>query len=339
MAASTYGAAPVSAGLTGTAADGIINATRAPGAPLAPSPVMARSVTARADAPERPRRIDVVRHAYSAATAIALWAATLSGWAADKPSPDEPAEEIIIYGERQEVFRAFVDSVAEAGRTGQYGRWLDWVCPSVRGIEAAQAAWMEDRIAEIAESVALRRQDSCRPSLFVIITPDAGGFAQELARAAPITLRTDGWWKLNRFLKSEAPIRWLGVTDPCPRGCPLPNSRLVQATTPAFTMLLVVVDADKVKEFSLAELADYVALAALTNPNPDSNAPAESVLSMFDHARAPGTQYALTDRDRAFLAGLYESSADHSGRFQRNAIVRSMAKASASDPGAAQREP
>ena len=196
------------------------------------------------------------------------------------------------------------------------------------GVDSAQAAWIEDRIAEVARSVKLRRDSHrCRPSLFVVVTADASGLAKDLAKRRPKTLSTDGDWRLERFVESDRPIRWITVTDPCPNGCPLANSRLRMSTTPAFSALILLVDAGKVAGFSLAEVTDYVALAALANPAPDAQAPAESILSMFDRPREPGTQYALTDNDRAFLTGLYESGADLSGEHQRNAIIRSMAQA------------
>jgi hypothetical protein len=87
----------------------------------------------------------------------------------------------------------------------------------------------------------------------------------------------------------------------------------------------------KVKAFSLAELADYAAFVSLANPAADGDAPADSLLAVFDHARTPGTEFALTDHDRTFLAGLYGSAANQGGMLQRSASVRGMRKATALD--------
>jgi hypothetical protein len=223
--------------------------------------------------------------------------------------------------------RAFVDSLAQAGPTGQLARWRDWICPSVLGIETAQAAWMEDHVAEVARSLELRRSPhSCRPTLIVVVTSDAAGLAKELAEKAPISLSADGRWRLKRFVENDRPVRWLSVTDPCGYGCALPGSRLKRGTTPAFSTVLVIVVAGKVTGFSLADLGDYVALAALANPASDTEAPASSILSMFARPRTPGTQYALTESDRAFLTGLYRSGPEQTGQAQRNAIVRGRAE-------------
>jgi hypothetical protein len=191
---------------------------------------------------------------------------------------------------------------------------------------------MEDRIAEVAGAVQLRRSpDSCRPSLLVVVTADAAGLAKELAEARSISLSADGRWRLKRFVESDRPIRWLSVTDPCGYGCGLPGSHLKMETTPTLSALLVIVDAGKVADFSLAELADYIALAVLANPAPDKQAPEDSILSMFDRPRTAGTSCALTDGDRAYLTGLYRSAVDESGQAQRNTITRSMAEGPA-DP-------
>jgi hypothetical protein len=269
----------------------------------------------------------MIRLAQLVATMLVLWAATTPVRAGDAPPTGDDTEEIVITAKQREALRSFVESLAQSGRTGQLARWDGWICPTVLGIESAQAAWLEGRIAEVASSVKLRRaSDSCRPSLFVIITSDAAGLAKELQKTRPKTLRTDGRWKLERFDESEQPVRWLSVTDACPHGCGLTGSRLTMSTTPMFSALLVIVDAAKVTGFSLAEVADYVALVALANPAPDTEAPVDSILSMFDRPHPPETQYVLTDSDRAFLTGLYESGANQSGQFQRNAIARTMAK-------------
>jgi hypothetical protein len=277
-----------------------------------------------------------VRSARLAASALVLWAA-MPGLAGDAPTLDDTTEEIVIQAKRREALRAFVEALAQVGHTGQLARWDGRICPTVLGIESAQATWIEDRIVEIGSSVKLQRaSDTCKPSLFIIVTEDAAGLAKELADARPKTLSTDGRSRLKRFVESDRPIRWLSVTDPCGDAYEcnrLPDSRLKMATRPELLSLLVIADARRLGGFSLAEVADYVALVALTNPSSDE-APVQSILSMFDRERAPDMPFALTDWDQAFLAGLYKSGADLSGRAQRNAIVRSMGKPaqSASSP-------
>ncbi|MEO7864337.1 MAG: hypothetical protein ABIR63_00480 [Sphingomicrobium sp.] len=234
------------------------------------------------------------------------------------------AADIVIEGKRRGALRAFVERLAEAGATDQLARWKEEICPAVAGIDPAEAAWVEDRIAASAKTVGLRRRTKCVPDLLVIIDPDAAAIAKEIASDFP---RDDGMWRINRFLKSDRPVRWLTVTDECAERCELRNSRITKPTTAGFTAVLILVDAKRLAGISLGELADYVTFVGLSNPRQAAKNPSNSILSLFDSAPVPGAPLAMTNRDKSFLAGLYRTQMNASAASQKSAIANAIREA------------
>ena len=271
-----------------------------------------------------------MRYAARLATAAFAMIAAARLLAADPTPPPTPGPDIIIEAQRRHAIRQFVESLAQAGPTDQLGRWKDEICPAVAGIDPGEAQWLADPIVEIARTVEVKRGPSnCAPTLIVIVTPDPGGVAKEIASDFPTD---DGVWRIHRFLASDRPVRWMTVTEPCGEPCALPNSRLVMATAPTFIGMLILVDANRIAGFKLGELADYVALVGLSNPKPGAQNPSSSILSMFDMPRPPSSQFALTDRDRAFLSGLYRTQVHSSFQAQKGAITNVMKRELAHSP-------
>ena len=235
-----------------------------------------------------------------------------------------PDNEVVVEAQRRNVLRSFVESFANAGLSEQLARWKDEICPVVAGIAAAEAQWIERRILELGKTVGLRRGPSnCAPSIIVLVDPEPDKLAKAVANNIP---RDDGLMRLRHFLASDRPVRWVSVTDECGDGCSLPNSRLVKATTPTFAGILVLVDARRLSGITLGELADYVALVALTNPKNGRQNPSSSILSMFDRPRPAGGQYALTARDLGFLSGLYRTQYNDTLQAQKRVIEQEMRK-------------
>lgn len=239
------------------------------------------------------------------------------------PPPAPPDNEVVVEAQRN-ALRSFVESFANAGLSEQLARWKDEICPVVAGIDAAEAQWIEQRILELGKTVGLRRGPSnCAPSIIVLIDPEPDKLAKAVANNIP---RDDGLMRLRHFVASDRPVRWVTVTDECGDGCSLPNSRLVKATTPTFAGILILVDARRLSGVSLGELADYLALVALTNPRNGRQNPPGSVLSMFDRPRLAGAPYALTGRDLGFLAGLYRTQYNDTLQAQKRVIEQEMRK-------------
>ena len=254
-----------------------------------------------------------------------LAAAAVAAPSAAEPAPNSSEQEIVVIGRHEEALRNFVEVMTDPQRYGQIARWYTQVCPTIIGIDPAQADFVARRIGEIAASLDLRaRTDGCLTTMLIIVSSNASDLATAFAQRYPITLRTDGRARLKRFVSSTLPIRWLSVTDPCGGGCSLPNSRLTKITNPAFQAMIVIVDAQQIGDFTLGEISDYVSLVALGNPPLTGRRPSSSILSMFDRDRSPGIRYQLTDNDRSLLEGIYRSRGNGSGQEQRGSILRHM---------------
>lgn len=255
--------------------------------------------------------------------------------AAAQPPADPPQPDIVVRGQQERALRAFVEAMSDPARTAQLARWNREICPTVIGIDPAEAAFMANRIGEIAAPLGLRVQGAgCLSTMLIVVTADASGLATAFARHYPVTLRTDGRARLNRFVFSSQPVRWLSVTELCARGCTDTGSRLTIATHPEFQAMIVIVDARQIGGFSLGELSDYVAVVALGNPPLARNRPSTSILSMFELQRPEGRRFELTAWDRSFLDGLYRTNPQSTLSQQRAAIARHME----SDPQPAPRE-
>jgi hypothetical protein len=258
--------------------------------------------------------------------ALGLALACLSAPLAAQRPIGAPAQEIVVEGRQEQALRNFVAAMTDPRRSRQIARWNGEICPTVVGVDARQAAFMARRIGEIAVSLRLRaRSEGCLTTMLILVSTNAPALAASLARNYPIALRADGRSRLNRFVASTRPVRWLSVTDDCGfEGCSLPNSRLSRATRPQFQAMIVIVDAQQIGEFSLGELTDYVSVVALANPSLHRRWPSTSILSMFEEDRPPGFRFGLTDYDRSYLTGLYRTRIDGSGQEQRASIVRQM---------------
>lgn len=277
------------------------------------------------------------RRSALAAFLLALFAVALPAGAQPptaQPPPDNPQPDVTVRGQQERALRAFVEALSDPARSAQLARWEREICPAVIGIDPAEAAFMENRIGEIAAPLGLRRRRSpCLTTMLIVITADAAGLATAFARHYPVTLRTEGRARLNRFAFSSQPVRWISVIDLCARGCADTGSRLTVATYPEFQAMIVIVDAARIAGFSLGELSDYVALVALGNPPLARSRPSTSILSMFELDRPPGGRFALTANDQSFLDGLYRTDPHSTLGQQRAAIARRMGNEPEPAPG------
>lgn len=222
------------------------------------------------------------------------------------------------------MLRDFVAALTNPGPSGQLARWSG-ICPTVLGMQPAQASFMMARIREAAAPLRLDREPSnCRPTTIVVVTPNASVIAAEFAATYPAKLKANGQWRLRQFARSTLPVRWLAVSDPCGRaGCRMLGSRLNKATAPTLQLMIVIVDAERIADFRLGEVSDYVAMVALSNPPLGPGQPG-SILAMFNSPRPIDARFVLTPTDQSFLAGLYRSNPATDAQQQRSTIATAI---------------
>jgi hypothetical protein len=102
-------------------------------------------------------------------------------------------------------------------------------------------------------------------------------------------------------------------------------SRLRSNTEESISRVLIIVDADRVRQVRFGALADYVAMIGLAQINPDVDVgAAPSILGLFSDRPGPKADR-ITSWDIAYLAGLYRSPVDaRDARQQEGYIFQNM---------------
>lgn len=236
--------------------------------------------------------------------------------AAQEPAPDD----IIVTGTRlNEMIREFVGEVSTAQTAeDQIARWNRNVCTQIAGLHQREAQFVADRIAQRAHQVQLRPGGpNCRANVLIFVTPDADRFTQELTRLFPevfdpnvANMHTQGDQALAAFVSNERPVRWWHVSQTVSREGAIvrnsdprwragtggtdgltgltvvrtnANSRLERATRQDFNRVVIVVDATRAAGQRFDALADYVAMIALSQVDPEADVSPTTRSSTYSH--------------------------------------------------------
>lgn len=258
----------------------------------------------------------------------------------------------------------FVAQVAAPNHDRSLARWTDRVCVGTVNLRGETAQYLVDRVSTVAEDLGLRiGEPGCRANIVIVATdaPDevalamttenrrvfrAGGPGMDAGEAA-----------LERFQRSDRPVRWWSVSMPTEADTGAPAVRLQgQCTAPCFSddprfdnlytapilnvsasrmdneivdniqKVIVVLDVDQLAEISVVQLADYVAMVSLAQVDPEADTRQhDTILNIFDDPRRADQ---LTSWDLGYLEALYESDRDRPGarQYQRE-IAESIRKA------------
>lgn len=281
----------------------------------------------------------------------------LASPAAAQDSNTTGGDDIVVTAERmREVVRSFVGEVATTSSQDRLARWDRRICPGLIGIrDREQAQYMVDRIAQRAFAVGLEPGAAgCTPNILVFVTPDSDALARVVADQyrefigyhANEAAVTQGHEALDAFIESDDPVRWWHVSQTVSaNGQVLSESRTEMARTGGFrnaqvirqndagrlrgttrqdfSRVIIIVDAQRAAGKQFSALADYVAMAALAQLDPDADTSRyATILNMFEPGAAT---IAMTDWDVAYLHGLYDAPrASRNSRQQEAAIARSM---------------
>lgn len=242
----------------------------------------------------------------------------------------------------------FVDAVAAP--VGEYGpaRWDRDVCVGAINFQPAAARVIVDRVSEIALAVGLDPEDpGCEPQVLIVATNDGPGTASGLVERNRrlFVLGGDGMdlgeEALQRFQSNDRAVRWWHVALPVDattgqRAVRLPGdgdeynviqkfvaSRISSAIQSNLVRVVILVDITRLGDVTFAQLADYVAMIAMAQINPEVDASDHaSVLNVFAD---PTAVQGLTDWDLAYLGALYDARLDRvSQNGNLGAVERSM---------------
>jgi hypothetical protein len=287
---------------------------------------------------------------------LALAAAML---AAPQPAPSQPTasasdQAIVITGQKdtRKAISDFVGALTAVPYNRQLSRFEHSVCPAVFGLPAAQGDAIASRIRLVAKTVGIVvGGQHCAPNVLLLVTSDKKVFLKALrSHSADDFGITDR--KLRALEDQPGPAAAWQVQGPMMTadGQDLevdptvgqvvnrtvdPSSRITVPVHPQFDASIVVVERKALLGLTTTQLADYVAVRALTGADPaklgDSGAPTIlHVLEIPIGGRAPVT---MTKWDFAFVNGYYDAHRDLRTGAQRSAITDTMSKTVRTPPG------
>jgi len=240
---------------------------------------------------------------------------------------------------RHEVY-TYVTSMERAiPRDEAMRRWQIPVCPLVAGLPQDEGEFMLARLSTIVREVGapLDKEHCVLPNFVIIVAPkpeDLLNYWNQHHVGFTGTLReTEAGFQ--RFRRTPRPIRvWynhsygsvggsgpvlngslqLGVTSwgIANGGFSSLGSKMLVQDILAFSSVVVIVDGRKVVGLTMAQLTDYIAMVALSEPDLDARfGDAPTILRLFS-ARTAGQPLpaGLSSWDKAFLKGLYDLSLD-----------------------------
>ncbi|MCS6624771.1 hypothetical protein N0B44_17790 [Roseibacterium beibuensis] len=262
------------------------------------------------------------------------------------PSPDEAPQDppavtvddvVVVGGALETLAEDFATNLAAPARRRGLARWEGRVCLGVVNFRLEVAQSIADRISDVARGLAVRLSEpGCEPNLLIVGTTDGAGLAETMVRRYRSEFFRFGFTSSNRgsaaleaFQTSDAPVRWWHVSLPVVRRTGRPAIRLpgkrpasnpcrtrsgswaghCDAVTDQLIKMMVIVDIDALEGANLSQLADYLALIALAQVEPDADySRFETVLNLFE----PNTTVSgLTEWDHIYLRALYSGRPEH----------------------------
>jgi hypothetical protein len=267
-------------------------------------------------------------------------------------------EDVVVTGRSLDAtIRNFVDQVAEPNRRRGLARWDRSICVGVSNLQADAAQYLADRISTVADDLGLRPgAPGCTPNIVVIATDDADGLARTLVGDRPRAFRVGGTGMdrggdaLEDFVETDRPVRWWQVSMPvdsetgqrmvrlagdcsgpecaggggsvlgfAPQYNVFTSSRLRTQIVDDIFRAVVIVDVDQVRDVSILQLADYIAMVSLAQIDPDADTRGyASILNVFDD---PAGSASLTNWDQAFLGGLYAAERNAAAQIARRGEI------------------
>lgn len=279
-----------------------------------------------------------------------LMSMTIAALAAAAPAaaqqPQPQGEDIVVTGQKDDsrTISDFVKALTPVTTGEKLGRFEHDICPAVQGLAKPQADAISDRIRLVAKSVGLAvGKPGCAVNLMLIVTPNKAQLIAELNRHRPEYLGDLSGRQIREIERSPshaaawqmkgAPIAASGMElyqDPgsgayTNRTIDSP-SRISEAVRPQFDSAVVVVERKTLAGLTITQLADYVAVRALTGADPDrlGNAGAPTILHVLDVPMGGAAPITMTQWDLAFLKGYYDVRRTLNTGAQRSAIAKSM---------------
>lgn len=278
---------------------------------------------------------DAMMSILALAAALVLLQDPQSARPAAPASAQEPTvalDDVVVEGRRlEELTREFVDQVSAPPRNRGLARWRSGICVAVVNIRTEVAQPLADRISRVAMDYGLRPGDpGCRPNILVTFADDGAALSNAMVERRRRIFHVGvggldrGNVALRDFRESGRPVRWWHVSVPTNANTGEAGIRLPGGDAPEvmgeglvnqgrwirddLNKVIIVVDISQIEGAMLPQLADYLAMVALAQVDPDGDTSRfETILNLFDDPEgSPG----LSDWDRAYLDALYSGPSE-----------------------------
>ena len=263
--------------------------------------------------------------------------------------PQDPStlpDVVVDARSHEEVARQFVDAIADPLPNRGPARWDRTVCIGVANLRADVAQPLIDRVSQIAMQVGLEPgEPGCRPNVMIIATSDGQAMARAMVEARPRLFNTgisgvnQSRSALTQFENSQEAVRWWLLSLPVDSETGSIATRLPGYAPPVINTFaasrlrtqiqndlrgaFIIVDFTKASGLELGQLADYIAMVALAQVDPDADTRSfDTILNLFDD---PAGNPGLTDWDEAYLRALYSAELNQrSVTAQQGEVARGM---------------
>jgi hypothetical protein len=273
---------------------------------------------------------------------ILIVAAVASGALAQAtPLPPAASDDTIIVTARSgAVTRSYVDRVARPEPGRQLARWNTPLCIKYDGLDEKYSNFIHARIVERAAKVGLRMAGpNCRGAILVKLTDEADTLARALVHMNPprlgsVTSRMLPSRRVIAALEAPQTIRWLTASATVNQDGmaisegenPVWSASLIRSPTREVVhSKIILIDAVRLANVSMNQLADYIAFVTLASPDPAASfAGTDSIMALFTDTGAGPTR--MTRQDVAFLEALYTVPPDRPAATQKAGIRARVAE-------------
>lgn len=274
------------------------------------------------------------------------------------PALAQEDDMIVVEGQRltREEVRAkandFVRRLGVVQGSRSVARWVEGVCPKVKGLSPDHARIVVSRLRATIEAIgAPLAKENCETNFLVAFVGDGKEVVAIIDNKAPGRMAQVEGPERRALLESEAPIRWwymIGIgsgdgamtsttpspvtggnseagasmlPDGIPSGGSFASSLIRTQAVRMLSAVTVIIDVNRAEGISLNAATNYAAFVGLSEVRGRTLPTVPSILNLF----APQDKAIdLTDWDRRFLSELYTLPLNRFGRTQRGHLVKAL---------------
>lgn len=258
------------------------------------------------------------------ALSLAFGLALASVAAAQDPATD--IEGVTVTPDKPMTPRERVLTFSEKVPGGQFPVWTRPICPLALGLGAEKTAYIAARIRQVAEQTGIKYGDEkCRVNVIVLFSNEPEVLLTKMRKKRMNLFGTSSRPQIDRFVRQDRAVRQLTLTSEIAAsgasasammadlalGAPqfeTPNgSRMRPMAFSTMNRMILVVDARLAEGLKIKTLGSYIAMSALTRPNPRTDQTGrDTILSIFNSEGRTNAQIEdLTAWDEAYLKALY----------------------------------